>query len=81
MDLSKNKKATIIFTVVLLSLIITVTTAQSDDPDPIKFNHIFQTGGYNFDITQDKDGFIWVGTISGARVYNGYGVRKSCKNV
>ncbi len=39
------------------------------------FNHIFETGGYNFDITQDKDGFIWVGTISGVRVYNGYEVK------
>ncbi len=43
--------------------------------DLIKFNHVFETGGYNFDITQDKDGFIWVGTINGLKVFNGYEVK------
>ena len=70
-----NKNAAIILTIVLLLLYITVPAAQSEKLDHIKFNHIFETGGYNFDITQDKDGFIWVGTISGASTYNGYEVK------
>ena len=72
---SINKNAVIMLTIVLLLLYITVPAAQSEELDHIKFNHIFETGGYNFDITQDKDGFIWVGTISGASTYNGYEVK------
>ncbi|MDD4272462.1 MAG: two-component regulator propeller domain-containing protein [Desulfobacter postgatei] len=26
------------------------------------FSHPFDTGSYNCGITQDRDGFIWVGT-------------------
>ena len=52
-----------------------MSAALAHGSDHIKFNHIFETGGYNFDITQDKDGFIWVGTINGLRVYNGYEVK------
>jgi hypothetical protein len=55
MKLSKTKNVTIILTIVLLLLCITVPTAQTQELDHIKFNHIFETGGYNFDITQDKD--------------------------
>lgn len=43
--------------------------------NPVRFNHVFETGGYNFDIAQDQDGFIWVGTINGVKVFNGYEVK------
>ncbi|MCP4118637.1 MAG: diguanylate cyclase [Desulfobacteraceae bacterium] len=65
--------AFIAVTLMLLSGIAPVTYSQSSNM--IKFNHVFETGGYNFDIAQDKDGFIWVGTINGVRVFDGYEVK------
>jgi len=73
--ISKNRKITLIFAIMLLVLHVTVSAALALGSDHVKFNHIFETGGYNFDITQDKDGFIWVSTINGVRVYNGYEVK------
>ena len=75
MKISKNRKITFICAIMLLVLHVAASAAWARESDHIKFDPIFETGGYNFDITQDKDGFIWVGTINGVRVYNGYEVK------
>ena len=75
MQTSKNRKNTLIFATMLLVLHVAVPVALAHGSDRIKFDKMFETDGYNFDITQDKDGFIWVGTINGVRVYNGYEVK------
>jgi len=64
-----------IITITILLLWSSVEASPRIDSHRIKFNHVFETGGYNFDITQDKDGFIWVGTINGVKVFNGYEVK------
>jgi len=67
-----------LFKIILITLLLIGNTAIASpriENHRIKFNHVFETGGYNFDITQDKDGFIWVGTINGAKVFNGYDVK------
>jgi two-component sensor histidine kinase/ligand-binding sensor domain-containing protein len=63
------------FTITLSLLFAVVPTAYSLDLASIKFNRVFETGGYNFDIVQDKEGFIWVATINGAKFFNGYEVK------
>lgn len=63
---------------IMITLFFLWNTAAASPSTPnhrIEFNHVFETGGYNFDITQDKDGFIWVGTINGVKVFNGYEVK------
>jgi len=64
-----------VITALLILLGNMIPASSSQLPKDIKFNHIFETGGYNFDIAQDKDGFIWVGTINGVKVFNGYEVK------
>jgi ligand-binding sensor domain-containing protein len=67
----------IFFNIIAALLLICSTTsaAFSQNPNNIKFNQVFETGGYNFDIAQDKDGFIWVGTINGLKIFDGYDVK------
>ncbi|MBF0224102.1 MAG: hypothetical protein HQK76_01490 [Desulfobacterales bacterium] len=73
---SKNKKRIIGLATLTLMLLNGISSiAWPQNPNNIKFNHVFETGGYNFDIAQDKDGFIWVGTINGVRVFDGYEVK------
>nr|WP_320191798.1 two-component regulator propeller domain-containing protein [uncultured Desulfobacter sp.] len=40
------------------------------------FSHPFDTGSYNCGLTQDQDGFIWVGTPEGIVRWDGYKVKR-----
>ncbi len=40
------------------------------------FSHPFDTGSYNCGITQDRDGFIWVGTPEGIVRWDGYEMKR-----
>ncbi len=40
------------------------------------FSHPFDTGSYNCGITQDRDGFIWVGTPEGIVRWDGYKMKR-----
>ena len=40
------------------------------------FSHPFNTGSYNCGLTQDRDGFIWVGTPEGVVRWDGYKMKR-----
>jgi signal transduction histidine kinase/ligand-binding sensor domain-containing protein len=40
------------------------------------FSHPFDTGSYNCGLTQDQDGFIWVGTPEGVVRWDGYQMKR-----
>ncbi len=69
---SKNQNVFLMIIVTLILICSIAPAAFSQHPNNIKFNHVFETGGYNFDIAQDKEGFIWVATINGVKVFDGY---------
>ncbi len=42
----------------------------------IVFSHPFTTGSYNGGITQDRDGFLWIGTSEGVARWDGYALKR-----
>ena len=42
----------------------------------IVFSHPFTTGSYNAGITQDRDGFLWIGTSEGIVRWDGYSLKR-----
>ncbi len=63
--------------VLVLFLILNFTFITSLFSDDIKFHRVLNTGSYNNNITQDKDGLLWIGTEGkGLFSYNGEEIKK-----
>jgi signal transduction histidine kinase/ligand-binding sensor domain-containing protein len=61
--------------ILFIALIILALQANVYAEDSIKVEHPFNTGTYNIMMTQDKEGFLWVGTITGVIQYDGYNMK------
>ena len=73
-------KPCILFTIILIAL-SNLLFAQDK---PVKFDRLSTRDGLSqnrvFDITQDQNGFIWIGTEDGLNRYDGYNF-KVFKNI
>ncbi len=61
---------------VLWTILYAWTSLHADGDEHVKFDRPFTTASYNVGMTQDKEGFLWIGTWdSGLVRYDGYELR------
>ncbi len=59
-----------------LALVLILCSPDASLAFRAMFSHPFDTGSYNCGLTQDRDGFIWVGTPEGVVRWDGYEMKR-----